>query len=94
MIHSPSLKNIKNKKIREKLEDYFVSYSSINNQLHKLDSNFNKNIKLYDKFIDNIKAQLFEKDLYIVTAGPSLNSDFLELKKVVDNGISFQLGLY
>ncbi|ROR31530.1 uncharacterized protein DUF115 [Mobilisporobacter senegalensis] len=82
IIHYPSLRNIKNINIREQLEDYFISYSSVNNQLHKLNNNFKKNIKIYDGYIESLKEMFKGKDLYIIAAGPSLDKNYKELKNL------------
>lgn len=91
-IHYPSIRNIKDKKIKEQLEELFVSYSSIKNQLHSLHSNFRINTKLNDTNVDFIKEDFVGKDLYIVAAGPSLDNNFMQLKKVGNEGIILATG--
>lgn len=92
IIHYPSLRNIKNKKDKEYLEDYFMTYSSINNQLHSLNNNFRKNIFHYDSSIDILREEFYGKDLYIVAAGPSLDNNYLRLKEVNNNSIILATG--
>ncbi|MDF2609542.1 MAG: hypothetical protein K0R92_1016 [Lachnospiraceae bacterium] len=92
VIHYPSLRNIKDTSIRERLEDYFISYSSVNNQLHSLNNNFKSNILLEDECIDSIKDKFFKKDLYIIAAGPSLDKNFMQLKKLSANSIILATG--
>lgn len=82
VIHYSSLRNIKDTGTRERLEDYFISYSSINNQLHNLNNNFKNNILQGDECVDSLQDIFFEKDLYIIAAGPSLDKNFMELKEV------------
>lgn len=81
-IHYPSLRHIQNKIIKEKLENYFVHYSSIANQLKLLNANFRDNISNYDGLVDEIKEQFHNKDLYIIAAGPSLDKNFRILKDI------------
>lgn len=92
VIHYPSLRNIKNANIREQLEDYFISYSSVTNQLYKLHNNFKKNIEQYDDYIDTLAEEFQGKDLYIVAAGPSLDKNYKKLKDIGDNGIILATG--
>ncbi len=80
LIHHPSLRGIKDSAIREKLENYFLQYSSIENQRRLLNGNFRENIQHYDGFADDLKEQFQGKELYIVAAGPSLDKNFLRLK--------------
>jgi hypothetical protein len=82
VIHHPSLYNIKNQAVRTSLEEYFIHYSSIKNQSRLLNSNFHKNLKNYDNFVDVLVSKFTGKDLYIIAAGPSLDKNFLELKNL------------
>lgn len=82
VIHHPSLRNIQNPRIREQLEDYFIWYSSVKNQLHSLNGNFRRNILNYDDTVDSLRRYFEDKDLYMVAAGPSLDRNFMELKKL------------
>lgn len=82
VIHYPSLRNVRDLSIKEKLENYFVQYSSIANQLKLLNGNFRENILHYDGFADELKEQFSGKNLYIVAAGPSLDKNFQLLKKI------------
>lgn len=92
VIHYPSMRNIKDTGVREQMEDYFVFYSSINNQKHKLNNNFKKNVLLHDRYIDILKDRFIGKDLIIVAAGPSLDKNFMELKKVDKDVIILSTG--
>ncbi|WP_313131415.1 motility associated factor glycosyltransferase family protein [Anaerocolumna sp.] len=91
-IYYPSIRNIENNKVKELLEGYFVSYSSIKNQLHKLNNNFKHNILLRDEPVDNIKEKFKGRNLYIIAAGPSLDKNYLELKKIGSNSIILSTG--
>lgn len=44
VIHRPSLANIDNKQLRQRLEDYYIQDSSIRSQRRLLDGNFKRNI--------------------------------------------------
>ena len=91
-IHYPSLKNIKNNKIKEKFENYFIQHSSITNQINLMNSNFNSNIKNYNALVDELKYYFKNKDLYIIAAGPSLDVNYLQLKEVAKNNIILATG--
>lgn len=82
LIHYPSLRHVQNKEIKEKLENYFVKYSSITNQLKLLNANFRDNILNYDGLAEELKEQFYNKDMYIVAAGPSLDKNFRMLKDI------------
>ena len=82
VIHYPSLRNARDHSIKEKLENYFVQYSSIANQLKLLNGNFRENILHYNGFAEEIKDQFKDKNLYIVAAGPSLDKNVQLLKQV------------
>lgn len=81
-IYYPSLSCIKNKEMRSAVEEYFLSYSSEKSQGRLLNSNFRRNIKQYDKAVDELKGDFEGKDLYIVAAGPSLDKNFMQLKQI------------
>ena len=82
VIHYPSLRHVADQTMKEKLENYFIQYSSINNQRKAMNGNFRSNITCYDGFAVDLKVQYAHKDLYIVAAGPSLDKNFLLLKEV------------
>jgi len=92
VLHYPSLRNIKNPIIKEKLENYFIQYSSIKNQLHLLNSNFIENILHFDNSVDELKEIFEGKNLFIVSAGPSLDKNFLQLKNRRENSLILATG--
>lgn len=92
VLHYPSLRNIKNNEMKEKLENYFVQYSSVKNQRRLLNGNFKKNITNYDGFVDELKEVFYGKDLYIVAAGPSLDKNFMLLRQVPEDAIILATG--
>lgn len=91
-VYYPSLRNIKNPRIREQLEEYFVAFSSVKNQLGLLIRNFRMNIMDYDATVDSLYESFRGKDLYIVAAGPSLDKNFRQLKTAGKNEIILSTG--
>lgn len=81
-IHYPSLKHVEDERMKEKLENYFVQTSSIQNQGHILKSNFSSNSKLVDGYVDDLHEEFQGKDLYIIAAGPSLDQNIHLLKDI------------
>ena len=92
IIHYPSLRSIKEITIKQQIEDYFILYSSVKNQSIYLDSNFRENTKYFNLPVDVLENQFAGKDLYIIAAGPSLDINFKELKKVGADGIILATG--
>lgn len=92
LIHNPSMARIKDTYKREWLEEYFIQYNSIKNQSKLLIGNFRENIKHYDTCVDELENKWKGKDLYIVAAGPSLDKNCNELKKIDSNGIILATG--
>ena len=92
VIHYPSMRNIKDIRIKTQLEDYFVSYSSVNNQLHNLNNNFKKNILHRDDSVDVIRNQFVGKDIFIIAAGPSLDKNYMKLKEISKDSIILSTG--
>ncbi len=92
VLHSPSVRNIRISSVREKLEDYFISYHSIKNQLHSLNSNFRNNISQVKAPVDKLREKFYGKDLFIIAAGPSLDKNFFELKHLNHNSLVLATG--
>ena len=92
VLHYPSVRNIRDSRIKEELESYFIQQSSVKNQIHLLNGNFKYNIKNYDYVVDTLKKTIHDKDLYIVAAGPSLDKNIEILKDVGDKGIILATG--
>lgn len=92
VVHAPSLKLIREVSSREKLENYFLHYSSQKNQSKLLNGNFRNNIKNYDFVVDELQEVFQGKDLYIVAAGPSLDQNFMKLKSRGNNSIILATG--
>ncbi|WFR56797.1 DUF115 domain-containing protein [Anaerocolumna sp. AGMB13025] len=92
VIHYPSLRSIQNKDSREDLEEYFLQYSSVKNQLHLLNGNFRENTKRYDDSVDALDKDFYGKDVFIVAAGPSLDKNFRLLKNRINSSIILATG--
>lgn len=82
LVHHPSLCVIKSSYMRQKIENYFIQYSSIANQLVHLNGNFSGNLINYDAPVDELRNDFEGKDLIIVAAGPSLDKNYRELRNV------------
>ncbi|HHU71654.1 MAG TPA: motility associated factor glycosyltransferase family protein [Clostridiales bacterium] len=92
VLHHPSVRNIKNNRVREELESYFIQQSSVRNQIHLLNGNFKHNIRNFNYTVDDLKEEFQGKDLYIIAAGPSLDKNFKKLKDVGGKGIILATG--
>ncbi|MCH5266858.1 MAG: motility associated factor glycosyltransferase family protein [Lachnospiraceae bacterium] len=91
-VQYPAIDNIAREDLRIQIEDYFINKSSMKTQRIRLDGNFEKNSKHNLKSVDEL-AEIFRgKDLYIIAAGPSLDNNIDELKKVGENGIILATG--
>lgn len=82
LIYHPSLYCVEDSNIRDSLENYFIQYSSVKNQLVHLNGNFRNNIQNYTELADVLKSDFAGKRLYIVAAGPSLDLNFEKLRNV------------
>lgn len=92
VVYEPELVTIENVDTRDRLEDYFINYSSIRNQGRNLYYCFNKNMELGSKPVDCIGTNIEGKDVYIIGAGPSLDKNIMELKNVGENGVIISTG--
>lgn len=81
IIHSPSLRHIKDKKIREQMEQFFIRDSGKRNASVLFESNSRENFRNYDGYVDELKAEFEGKDAVIVAAGPSLDKNVELLKE-------------
>jgi hypothetical protein len=83
IIHSPSLRHIRDTRIREQMEMFFIRDSGKRNAAIQFGSNSRENFKHYDGYIDELKPEFEGKDVIIVAAGPSLdkNVELLKNKK-------------
>jgi hypothetical protein len=92
VIHYPSLQVLQNVVFRQQLENYFIEYSSAQTQINRLVGNFIKNSSLFQKEVTLLKEAFEKQTVYIIAAGPSLDRNMLELKKVKDKGIILATG--
>lgn len=82
LVHIPSLQNVGDDRLREKIEEYMVNLSSIQNQKKFLDYNFKKNTERNDENADSLKGELEGKNVVLVARGPSLNGNLEALKRM------------
>lgn len=92
VVHAPSQRMIEDENVRERVEEYFLHYQSVKNQKGILNGNFRYNIKHYDSSVDELLSEWKGKNVYIIAAGPSLDHNFQELKKVGNDGIIVATG--
>lgn len=91
-VYYPAIATIGDAHLREQIEDYFINKSSIQTQRIRLEANFIKNTRQNMDSVDELEAKWQGKDLYIIAAGPSLDDNIAELKKVGKNGIILSTG--
>lgn len=80
----PSVKTIANDRLRESLENYWVSSNSVKNFGVLLDDNFAKNMKKNDENVDTLKDDFKGKNMVLIAAGPSLDENVEQLKGIHD----------
>lgn len=80
IIHNPSMRHIKDARIREQMEMFFIRDSGKRNAAVLFGSNSRENFKHYDGYIDELKPEFEGKDVVIVAAGPSLDKNVELLK--------------
>ena len=78
----PSIKVIDDKNLRELLEQYSVSFFSMDYFRDKLVENFTKNTQLKDENVDAVKNDISGKDVILIAAGPSLDNETENLNKI------------
>lgn len=82
MIHYPSIRNIRNDVLRDRMNQLFVQDSSIRNQVGEMLANFRYNAANISDNGDMIKPTVAGKDVILVAAGPSLDRNINILKKL------------
>ncbi len=92
VIHHPSLVCVQKEDMKERLENYFLRYHSIKDQLTGMNGNFSANVKHGHPSVDELEGALRDKDLYIVAAGPSLDKNFMQLANVSERGVIMATG--
>lgn len=81
----PSVKAIENHELKELLEQYKVSFFSMEYFKNDLIRNFDKNILLNDDNIDDIRKNIVGKNVILIAAGPSLENDLVSLKNILES---------
>lgn len=92
VVHYPTLQGMKEGTLKEKMENYFLQYSSIENQIRLMHGNFRENIKNVPECISKMRSQWEGKTAYIIAAGPSLDKNMEELKKVSRESVVIAVG--
>ena len=80
IIHSPSLRHIKDVRIREQMEMFFMRDSGKRNVEVLFESNSRENFKNADGYVDDLKPHFEGKRVVVVAAGPSLDKNVELLK--------------
>lgn len=92
VIHHPSLRHIKDKNIRERMEHIFIRDSGIRNQHNLMVSNFRENVLNCNHNVDELKDIFQGKKAVIVAAGPSLDKNIEELKQKTEDVLIISTG--
>lgn len=78
VIHYPSLQNIGNQELKQKVADYFLQESSVRSQRRKLDGNFRLNTAgpaMHDvKALDDLRTVFCGKNMLFIAGGPSVEA--------------------
>ncbi len=90
VIHYPSIRNIADPAIRERLTQLFVQDSSIRNQVGEMMANFRYNKVHATALVDTLEEQFRGRDVILVAAGPSLDRNVELLRPYLDTGQSAQ----
>lgn len=81
----PSVKAIENNELKELLEQYNISFFSMEYFKNDLIRNFDNNISLNDDNIDDIRKNVIGKNVILIAAGPSLENELVSLKDVLES---------
>lgn len=94
VFHNPSFRIVPNELLQLKyvLEEYKMKENTIEKFAPAWEENFKSNIKHYDANVDILFDKYKNTPLYIISAGPSLDKNINELKKVKDKGIILSVG--
>jgi len=92
LIHYPSLRNISCQSVRKRMEELFVQDSSVRNQLGEMLSNFRSNIRNCSRYIDELSGSIAKKDIFLVSAGPSLDKNVRLLKEKPKSAVIVSVG--
>lgn len=96
IVHSPSLDTMSEQlnELKHILENFKVIQSSYENEnyIEIMKNNFESNIKQYDCFANLLFNKFTNIPIFIVSAGPSLDNNIKELKKVKNKGVILAVG--
>lgn len=93
VIHYPSMQLLPDGELKKKLENYFIQYSSVENQSSLLIGNFRENQNNVQHTVYELKEKWEGKTAYIVAAGPSLDYNFEYLRSIdKENSIIIAVG--
>ncbi len=92
VVHYPSLNQITQEHYRTQLEQYFIEYSSAQTQLPRLNGNFVRNQQYFGQEVSMLRERFAGKTVYIIAAGPSLDHNMMELKRVQGDAIILATG--
>lgn len=91
-LHYPSLRCISNSQIREKLEDFFVTVSSMREQKHYLEENFAYLQRQGLEECSKLRTYFQGKKVVIVAGGPSVDDEIESIKKYREEITVFAVG--
>lgn len=92
LIYAPSLDMLDDSLMKEWMEEYFLQYNNVKNQLKLLNANFRENIKGSYLCLDSLKSEFYERTLYLVGAGPSLDKNYEKLKEIPEGSLVIATG--
>lgn len=92
LVHYPSVCSIEDTVMRKQLEEYFYGWTSISVQLTRLLGNFHDNQPYFEKEVGELREQFAGKTCFVIAAGPSLDHNMQELKRVSDGGVILATG--
>lgn len=92
LVYYPSMQTIRNEYYFKQIEKYFINYSSMRTQLTRLNGNFLKNKEGFVYEVSQCRKDFEGKNLYIIAAGPSLDKNMDQLKRVTQEGIILATG--
>ncbi len=88
-IHYPTLIAMKNEDLKASLKKYNATFVSIANQKELLTASFRENTALPFKNFDELSFSPAAKRAFIISAGPSLDGNYMEFKNKKDEDILF-----
>jgi len=92
VIHYPTMRSIRDDKIRLSLQKYFIHESGVRKYLVKFKNNFRENIKNVNGYVDELRPLFAGKNAVLVAAGPSLDKNVHLLKKVSEGVLIVAVG--